>query len=267
MFDNTETPLEDTSVATAEATETPSSEDLDLTIDELIRLNAEDYAEFTEDAQHKGMKPLAHWLQHVPPDVRKHIANLRADYSRKTQTLSNERKEIERLRQEIINTKAGVIDGPLAQMVKEVDTQTEHDLFDPEGMKAEIKRQAALMLQDMLKPAQEMVQIEQRKVALERFKTENPELTQPEYRKPILDMLQARPELTLEDAFFIVKAKIVSQKAAEERQQYLAQKNQRKETVGKMGGGSTVTPKGTPKFNSAWEAYQYHKQNTEGGRR
>jgi len=267
MFDNTETPSEDTSVAEATATETPSSDDLDLTIDELIRLNSEDYSEFTDDAQHKGMKPLAHWLQHVPPDVRKHIANLRADYSRKTQALSNERKEIDRLREEIVRTKAGVIDGPIAKLVKEVDTETEHDLFDPEGMKSEIKRQAALMLQEMLKPAQEQVQAEQRKFALERFKAENPELTLPEYKGPILEMLQTRPELTLEDAFFIVKAKIVSQKAAEERQQYMAQKNQRKETVGKIGGGSTVTPKGTPKFNSAWEAYQYHKQNTDGGRR
>jgi hypothetical protein len=260
MFDNTETPLEDTSVAEAQATETPNQDELDLTIDELIRLNAQDYEEFTEDAQHKGMKPLAHWLQHVPPDVRKHIANLRADYSRKTQSLSNEKKEIERLRQELTNTKSGVLDGPLTRIVNSVDMETEHDLFDPEGMKSEIKRQAALMLQSMLKPAQEQVQAEQRKMALERFKVENPELTQPEYRAPILQMLQERPELKLEDAFYIVKAKIDSSKLGEERKRIAEQKNTRAQTLQKIGGGSTVSPKGTPKFNSAWEAYQYHKQ-------
>ncbi|TFH22989.1 hypothetical protein E4G67_03690 [Candidatus Bathyarchaeota archaeon] len=261
MFDNTETPVEDTSVAQeSEATETPDYDELDLTIDEIIKLNSQDFEEFTDDAQHKGMKPLAHWMQHVPPDVRKHIANLRADYSRKTQTLSNERKEIERLREELTNTKSGVLDGPLTKIVAAVDMEAEHDIFDPEGMKAEIQRQAALMLQSMLKPAQEQVQAEQRKMALERFKAENPELTQPEYRAPILQMLQERPELKLEDAFYIVKAKIDSTKISEERARLSQQKTDRASTLQKIGGGSAASPKGTPKFKSAWDAYQYHKQ-------
>ena len=267
MTETTETVADDTSVQDNVQTETPTSDELDLTIDEIIKLNESDFAEFKDDAQHKGMKPLAHWMQHVPEDVRKHIANLRADYSRKTQALSAERKEIERLREEIVNTKAGVIDGPLAKMVKEVDTQAEYDLFDPEGMKNEIKRQASLMLQDMLRPAQEQVQAEQRKFALERFKAENPELTLPEFRTPILQMLQERPELKLEDAFYIVKAKIDSAKLAEERKRISEQKSSRAATLAKSGGGSTVTPKGVPKFKSAWDAYQYHKNATDGSRR
>jgi len=264
----TETVTDDTSVQTDNVqTETPTSDELDLTIEEIIKLNESDFAEFADDAQHKGMKPLAHWMQHVPEDVRKHIANLRADYSRKTQALSAERKEIERLREEIVNTKAGVIDGPLAKMVKEVDATAEYDLFDPDGMKNEIKRQAALMLQEMLKPAQEQVQMEQRKFALERFKAENPELTQPEYRAPILQMLQERPELKLEDAFYIVKAKIDATKLSDERKRIAETKSSRAATLSKSGGGSAVTPKGTPKFKDAWSAYQYHKNATDGGRR
>jgi hypothetical protein len=52
MFDNTETPLEDTSVAQeSEATETPDYDELDLTIDEIIKLNSQDFEEFTDDAQ------------------------------------------------------------------------------------------------------------------------------------------------------------------------------------------------------------------------
>ena len=129
MYDNTETVADDTSVQTDNVqTETPTSDELDLTIDEIIKLNESDFEEFKDDAQHKGMKPLAHWMQHVPPDVRKHIANLRADYSRKTQSLAAEKKEIERLREELTQTKAGVLDGPLAKMVKEVDTAAEYDL-------------------------------------------------------------------------------------------------------------------------------------------
>ena len=263
-MENTETvEVNDTSAAADNAvTETPSAE-LDLTIDEIIKLGEADFKEFTDDAQHKGMKPLSHWMQHVPEDVRKHIANLRADYSRKTQALSNEKREIERLRNELVSTKSGVLDGPLAKMVKEVDTTAEYDVFDPEGMKSEIKRQATLMLQEMLKPAQEQVQAEQRKLALERFKAENPELTQPEYRAPILQMLQERPELKLEDAFYIVKAKIDSAKIADERKRNAEVKTSRAQTLQKSGGGSATTPKGTPAFKNAWEAYQYHKNSLE----
>ena len=260
-MENTETVTNDTSVAADNAvTETPVSSEMDLTIDEIIKLGQDDFKEFTDDANHKGMKPLSHWMQHVPEDVRKHIANLRADYSRKTQSLSEERREIERLRAELTQTKAGVIDGPLAKMVKEVDTTAEYDVFDPEGMKNEIKRQATLMLQEMLKPAQEQVQAEQRKLALERFKAENPELTQPEYRGPILQMLQERPELKLEDAFYIVKAKVDSQKIQEERKRAAEVKTGRAQTLQKSAGGSAQSPKGTPVFRNAWEAYTYHKQ-------
>jgi uncharacterized protein (DUF2249 family) len=268
MPDTTETVADDTSVQTENVqTETPDSYESDLTIDEIINLTESDFAEFKDDAQHKGMKPLSHWMQHVPEDVRKHIANLRADYSRKTQTLANERKEIERLRAELTNTKSGVLEGPLAKMVKDVDTSAEYDLFDPEGMKSEIKRQATLMLQEMLKPAQEQVQAEQRKMALERFKAENPELTQDEYRKPILQMLQERPELKLEDAFYIVKAKVDSEKLKVERQRLSEQKSAHKATAQKSAGGSTVTPKGTPKFNNAYDAYLYHKSIADNAKR
>ena len=78
MFDDTtETVSDDTSVVETEV-ETQSDE-LDLTIDEIIKLNESDFPEFADDANHKGMKPLQHWMQHVPEDVRKHIANLRAE--------------------------------------------------------------------------------------------------------------------------------------------------------------------------------------------
>ena len=154
MLDNTETVTDATSVdANTTSTETPAElpADLDMTIDEILKLNEQDFSEFKDDANHKGMKPLHHWMKNIPEDVRKHIANLRADYSRKTQALAAEKQEVEKLRGELYATRDGVINGPLAKMVKDVDTATEYDMFDPEGMKNEIKRQATLMLQEMLR--------------------------------------------------------------------------------------------------------------------
>ena len=261
-MENTETvESNDTSaVADNAVTETPNTDaELDLTIEQLIALNEQDFEEFRDDAQHKGMKPLHEWLKHVPPDVRKHIANLRADYTRKTQQLATERGEVEKLRGELYATREGVINGPLAKMVKEVDTAEEYDLFDTEGMKKEIQRQATLMLQQMLKPAQEEVAAQQRRVELDRFKAENPELVTDEYRFPVAKMLQERPELKLEDAFYIVKAKVEAEKLKAQRTQLQAQKQQRAQTLQKTSSGTTQNPSGTPKFRDAWEAYQWHQ--------
>lgn len=261
--------VEDTTVEDVETVETDTDvgddsgavdEEELMTIEELLGLNEDDYEEFTEDANHKGMKPLHEWMGHIPEDVRKHVANIRSSYTRKTQELSEMRKALEAERAELMRQQDMSVNNPfLARAEQELANEDEYDLYTPEGMQAEIKRQAAQMLKEMMKPAQEEIQIKQRRMQLESFKTENPELMDDAYRLPVAQMLQERPELKLEDAFYIVKAKVDAQKLKAEREQIANQKSQRRETLRKTSSGKSVTPSGTPKFRDAWEAYQYHK--------
>ncbi len=231
-----------------------------MTIEELLGINEEDYDEFTEDANHKGMKPLHEWMQHIPEDVRKHVANIRSSYTRKTQELSEMRKALEFEKSELMRQQEHAVNNPfLKRAEEELATDEEYDLYTPEGMQKEIKRQAAQMLQEMMKPAQEEMQIKQRRMQLEQFKTENPDLMDDQYRLPVAQMLQERPELKLEDAFYIVKSKVDAQKLKVEREQVAKQKSTRRETLRKTSSGKSVSPKGTPQFRDAWEAFQYHK--------
>lgn len=250
-------------VETAETDTDKSIETLEeelLTIEELLDLNEEDYDEFTEDANHKGMKPLHEWMQHIPEDVRKHVANIRSSYTRKTQELSEMRKALEFEKSELMRQQEHAVNNPfLKRAEEELATNEEYDLYTPEGMQKEIKRQAAQMLQEMMKPAQEEMQIKQRRMQLEQFKTENPDLMDDQYRLPVAQMLQERPELKLEDAFYIVKSKVDAQKLKVEREQVAKQKSTRRETLRKTSSGKSVSPKGTPQFRDAWEAFQYHK--------
>jgi len=229
------------------------------TLDDLMSMNEEQNSLFTDDAKYKGMKPLSSWINNVPEDVRKHLANIRADYTRKTQELAAMRREVEAAQNQMRLQNENFVNGALAQKVANVDTTAEYDLFDPEGMKAEIQRQASLMLAEMLKPAQEEIQIQQRKVQLEQFKLANPEMTDPEYRKPMIELLKSRPELSMEDAFYIIKAKVGSSKLQQERDEIAARKQRQRETVMKSSSGSRSAPSGVPKFNNAIEAYRYHK--------
>jgi hypothetical protein len=231
-----------------------------MTIEELLGLNEDDYDEFTEDANHKGMKPLHEWMQHIPEDVRKHVANIRASYTQKTQELSEMRKALDSERSELMRQQDHAVNNPfLKRAEEELATDEEYDLYTQEGMQKEIKRQAAQMLQEMMKPAQEEMQIKQRRIQLEHFKTENPDLMDDQYRLPVAQMLQERPELRLEDAFYIVKSKVDSQKLKVEREQVAKQRSTRRETFRQTSGGKSVTPKGTPQFRDAWQAFQYHK--------
>ena len=179
--ETTETETETEAVET-EDVETPDGddsvdggeEDVELmTIEELLGLNEEDYEEFTEDANHKGMKPLHEWMQHIPEDVRKHVANIRSSYTQKTQELAEMRRALEAERAELHRQQEHAVNNPfLKRAEEELAKEEEYDIYTTEGMQAEIKRQAAKMLQEMMKPAQEEMMMKQRRMQLEQFKVD-----------------------------------------------------------------------------------------------
>jgi hypothetical protein len=76
-------------------------------------------------------------------------------------------------------------------------------------------------------------------------------------------MLIERPELKLEDAYFIVKAKVDSERVAQEKQELAQRTNNRKEVFEKTSTGRNSAPKVPPKTRDAWEIYQWHKSNPD----
>jgi len=253
--------VEDTEVTEVaeEATEATEEVEENISLDDLLNMDAEDYVELADDANHKGMKPLHEWMKNIPEDVRKHIGNLRADYSRKTSAISQERRELEAMKAEMLDMREKMLKTQIDGVTDDIDTDAEYDLFDKEGMQKEIQRQAKLLMKDMLKPAEEKLQVERRQMELSKFKEANPELTDPEYRDEIVALLKSRPELKLEDAFYITKSKVGKTKAQEARDAKAAKKNSRRSTLKDSTPGSRGKVNGKPKFKNAWEAYQWAK--------
>ena len=106
MLDNATGTVTDTTSVGAETAGAAPQEDMDniidnFTLDDLLQYGAEDDPLFADDAQHKGMKPLNQWIHNVPEDVRKHLANIRADYTRKTQALSAAKREVEQAKEQM----------------------------------------------------------------------------------------------------------------------------------------------------------------------
>jgi hypothetical protein len=267
MLDNNDTTsTTEETVETVETSETEptveATEEVEyMTIDDLLGLSDTDDELFGDEVNHKGMKPLHEWMGHLPEDVRKHLANIRSSTTRKQQEIAQQRKELEALRQELIETKSNTMNNKVLEEFSKYNTDEQHDIYSEQGMQAEIKRQAALMMQEMMRPAQEKIALERRQLELNNFKSQNPELTSDEYRVPIAEMLRDRPELSLEDAFYIVKAKVDSKKLQQEREAYKNDKSQRRQSFSKTSTGGTSAPKGPPKSRDAWEIYKWHRDN------
>ena len=248
-------------VHTSLANEVVEDEPL-LTIDDLLGITEDDDVLFTEgDSSHTGMRPLHELLKHLPEDARKHLANMRSNYTQKTQSLADERRTIEKLKAELISTKEAGLNSKILDETAQYITDEKHDIYSDEGMKAEIKKQAALMLKEMMAPAQEKLALEKNQHRVESFKAEHPEMMTEEYRMPIAKMLMSRPELSLEDAYYIVSAKISTEQNRNQIAENKNRKTTRKSVISKTSTGSNAQPKGAPKFKNAWEAYVFHRDN------
>jgi len=231
----------------------PEVEVEDLSLDELLDSSFDEHPELK--GGHKGLPDYKKILEHLPENGRKLVGNLRASYTQKTQELAGLKAQLEQERAALARDRDLMTKSEFAQKVKEQATAPlQHDPWSDEGLQERINKQAAQMMQQMLEPLQQDLETQRRQVSLDSFKSQHPDLTSDEVRMPVARLLMERPELRLEDAYFIVKGQLT-------RQQSDAVKTAQRETLKKTSTGNAVRNSATPKFKSAWEAYQYHKAN------
>jgi len=226
---------------------------LDLSLDELVGADYDDHPELK--GGHKGLPDYKKILEHLPENGRKLLGNLRASYTQKTQEISDLRKALEGERAQLERDRKLMSDSEFSQQVRALaDKPLEHDAWSDEGLQERINKQAAAMMQQMLTPLQQDLDVQRRQVALDTFKAQHPDLVSDEIRMPVAQLLMQRPELKLEDAYFIVRGQL--QKAGAD-----TQRAAQRETLKKTSTGTAVRNAAPPKFKDAWSAYQYHKTN------
>ena len=233
----------------------------------LDSFNLEDLlkADFSEDAimsnTHKDLPDYQEILKHLPENGRKLIANLRAMTTRKTQEVSEIRKDLLRQQQALALEKKALYSGKFADNVKQLAAEPEvpHDVFSDDGMNNKIKQEAAKLFQQMIEPMQEELYVTQRQSQMDRFKTDHPDLL--DYKTEIAGLLRERPELKLEDAYYITKAKTDRTRLVTLENESARKKEEKQIAWTKVRPGSNVRATKVPKFRSAWDAYQWHKAN------
>lgn len=256
---STTSDVTETDIST-ESTETDiPSEYANLSLDELLN------ADFSDDPilgqEHTGLPSYGEILKHLPENGRKLIANLRSMTTKKTQELSEARRQLETERADVLREKEALYSGKFAEDINRTASEdvTNLDIYDEAGLNKRIEIETAKRLQALLAPAQQEIAIARRQAQLDDFKRANPDIVSDEYRLPIAKLLMERSDLKLEDAYHIVKGRISSTKLAETESARKNLSNQRREGLLKTSGGSSTTDMKAPPGMSAWEAYNYHK--------
>lgn len=231
-------------------------DDYEIDLDSLIN------ADFGDDpamqGTHKGIPDYKEVLKHIPENGRKLVQNLRASYTQKTQEIADLRRALEAEKRSLQQQRELLSESEFAKNVRELANKpVESDPWSDEGMQERIQQQAAQMMQQMLEPLQQDLAVQKRQAALESFKTKHPDVTSDELRVPIAKLLMERPELKLEDAYYLVKGQKSIELSAQEKQVRQVQK----QVLQKTSTGNAVRNAAPPKFKSAWEAFQYHKAN------
>jgi len=208
-----------------------------------------------DEGGHKGID-YNRVVKELPEDAQKLLSNLRADYTRKTQELSKERKQLESVRKSMAENDA--FNTKISEAAN-ADT-VELDPYDTSSFEKRIEQEVARRLQDMMQPVQEE-QFQMRKRAeLTQFKTEHPDLM--DYKEPIAALLKTNESISLEDAYFIVKGKSSVAENSKLKQELSARQDRMRAVGLKLSNGSVRDVQKIPAhLKKGHEIYSWLKNN------
>lgn len=208
-----------------------------------------------DEGGHKGID-YNRVIKELPEEAQKLLSNLRADYTRKTQELSKERKELEAVRKSMAENPE------FNKQINELaDAETvELDPYNTESFEQRIQQEVARRMQELIKPVQEEQHQMRKRAQLDQFKAEHPDLM--DYKEPIAKLLKDNQNISLEDAYFIVKGKSSVEQNAKLKRELEERTNRMREVGLKLSTGGTRAVSQVPKhLKKGHEIYNWLKNN------
>ena len=185
------------------------------------------------------------------------MQQLRADYTRKTQELAAERKELQEQAQQIQAMKMSLEDNAAYKAIQEAATEDagEFDPYDSASFERYVNKIVAERLQAVLQPMAEQQMKAQAQTKVQTFMAQHPDLQSDEdLKSEVRETLLKNESLSLQDAYWIVKGRRSHTASERQQVQQLAFKNAAKASGLKIGVGQnkgTTVPKGATKMNAA----------------
>tara|TARA_R100000353_G_scaffold57695_1_gene45621 strand:- start:561 stop:1409 length:849 start_codon:yes stop_codon:yes gene_type:complete len=197
-----------------------------------------------------------------PDEVKRAMQSLRKNYTQKTQELSKQRKEAKEQYEKALALQKNLYESDAYKNLQSLADEAgeEFDPFDEGSFKKYVEKAVAKRLQSVLEPMYQEQQKAQARQKLNNFMDEHQELkTDDKFKAEVKTVLVANENLTLEQAYWIVKGK-----AAKKQNNALTMKEENRRRAARAAGlkiangkraGITAPP--NAKEMKAVELYEY----------
>lgn len=240
-----------------------ASEEREQTFQKLIEMMEQD-AELQKDESlngdevYKGIK-YKDTLMGLDDDAKKLLSNMRSDYTRKSQDLSEQRKQLETQANELeAQRKAMLESGYLEKLAEKASQDVEINPWDEKSIEGRIEQEVAKRLEELMRPMQTEYAVQQREMQLRQFKSEHPDLES--YKHEIVDTLKENQGMRLEQAYWLVKGQKLDAEMKTQARELSQYKSAAREAGLKVGGLSRRRSTGIPdnvKTGSAYDIYKF----------
>lgn len=226
--------------AQAPAEEAPEASIEDLAAAEL------DADIFNAKNPHKGIN-YQQVISELPEEAQKLVANLRADYQRKTSNLSEQRRAIEATRADLEAQRKALMESDFYRDVNEAADKElgEFNPYDDRSFEERIQKEVAQRMKSMLEPMRQQHELQQQKIRLQQFKSEHPDIE--DIKTDVAKVLMDNKHMNLEQAYWQVKGRILSDKMKTQEAELSSYKKVAREAGLKVGGASRGRTNGIPK--------------------
>lgn len=196
------------------------------------------------------------------PEVQRAMSSLRADYTKKTQELAAQRKEMAAERTKLEQLQRNLTESDAFKAIKEAASADtgEFDPYDPKSFSRYVEKAVAERMQQVLQPMYEEQMKAQSRQKLNVFMDKHPELrTDKALRAEVKELLVKNETMSLENAYWIIRGK----KSSESQLQMAVRKENQKKAARaaglKIGSGKKTGQTAPPTSSkmSASEIYSY----------
>lgn len=172
-------------------------------------------------------------MERVPPDIRRLMRQMQGDYTRKTQELAEQKKDLLREREALLKGSAAI---------KAPEELPAYDPFNEDSIKARIEAEVARRLREVLDPMEQEYHVMKAEDSYRAFLSEHPDFKEDQtLRDSVQSLLESNPSLDLETAYYAAKGRRKQQAQQLEQNTRAARKRAEREAALK---GTAVPARG-----------------------
>jgi hypothetical protein len=193
----------------------------------------------------------------LPEDAKKLLANMRSDYTRKTQELAHQRRALEAQQAAMAKN-----EDFFKSLEETASQELEFNPYDEASFQQAVKQEVAKKLQEAMRPMREEHMLQQRRAQLDNFKTRNPDFD--DLRTDISKILIANEHMKTEEAYWIVKGQKLATQQSDQAHELNRYREAAKAAGLKVGGSSRARSGGVPesvKKQGSFAIYKYLEAN------